>query len=39
MGELTSKDGAPVSRLMLQLQSKEVAAECNRTDKFAVSPT
>ncbi|KAG6950589.1 hypothetical protein JG688_00014096, partial [Phytophthora aleatoria] len=33
------KDGAPVSRLMLQLQSKEVAAESNRADKFAVSPT
>ncbi|EGZ28764.1 hypothetical protein PHYSODRAFT_402987, partial [Phytophthora sojae] len=33
------KDGAPVSRLMLQLQAKEVAAENGLHEKFAASPT
>ncbi|GMF18542.1 unnamed protein product [Phytophthora lilii] len=33
------KDGAPVSRLMLQLQAKEVADEIGLGSKYAASPT
>ncbi|KAI9985939.1 hypothetical protein PInf_024730 [Phytophthora infestans] len=33
------KDGAPVSRLMLQLEAKETASDIGLGDKFAASPT
>jgi len=33
------KDGAPLSRTMLRLQAKEVAADCELGDKFAASDT
>ncbi|KAG6944952.1 hypothetical protein JG688_00016828 [Phytophthora aleatoria] len=33
------EDGPPVSRLMLQLEAKEIAAETYRRSKFSASPT